>query len=201
MTRRREDPFAYLPFAIPGLFVGLGLILGCGYLVLDRMQGPSPTPPASGHATVSGTIEWAGWRRSAAAGGPAWFLQVRLADDARDFLVAASSLSPAARERLEKAGARQNRGRLPSLEGRTATITVDSSFQERPRPQHPYMQTLQVNGTAIVPRSNPGTAPREPSALFVILNGIGLLAGLGIGSVSLHHLAVCVRHSRQSGAR
>ena len=199
MTRRREDPFAYLPFAIPGLLVGLGLVLGCGYLVFDRMNASSPTPPPSSHATVSGTIEWAGWRRSAAASGPTWFLQIRLADDPRDFLVAASSLSPAARDRLRKAGARQNKGRLPVLEGRRATITVDSSFQKQPRPSHPYMQALRVNGTVITePHSGSAPTSKGPTALALLLSVVGLLTGLGIASVSLHHLAVCVRHGRHA---
>ena len=197
MTRRREDPFAYLPFAIPGLLVGLGLVLGCGYLILDRVNVSSPTPPSSRHATISGTIEWAGWRRSAAAGGPVWFLQIRLAEDPRDFLVAVSSLSPAARDRLQKAGARQERGRLPVFEGRRATITVDSSFQKPPRPNHPYMQALRVDGTIITQApSGSSTESEGPTALFLLLSGTGLLVGLGIASVSMHHIAVCIRYGR-----
>ena len=198
MTRPRGDPFAYLPFAIPGLLTGLGLVLGCGYLALSKMSGAPSTETPPGHATIQGTVEWASWRQSAAPDGPTWFLQVRLADDPRGFLVSASDLSDAFREQQAQSGrARRSRRRLPALEGKKAIIVVDDRFQQRPRPPTPYMKALRIDGTVLVSR-RADSPPQAPNALVVLLLGTGVLVGLGLASVSLHHLAVCVRHARRS---
>lgn len=198
MSRSQEDPFAYLPLTIPGLLIGIGLIFGCGYLALDRTaSGPPVSSPR--HAVIEGPIEWAGWRQSAAPGGPGWFLQIRLADDPRGFLVAATHLSATARTRLGEAGPKRNEGRLPMLEGKDATVVVDSHFQEPPRPNTPYMQALWVSGTPFVSTESPGGGPAGGSTtLGLALLGAGVLLGLGLTSASLHHLAVCARHGRPS---
>jgi len=199
MSRSQEDPFVYLPLTIPGLLVGLGLILGCGYLALDRTDSGPPAPSAR-HAVIEGTIEWAGWRRSATPDGPTWFLQIRLAEDPRGFLVSAAGLSDPARTRLGEAGPKRNQGRLPMLEGKSATVVVDSHFQEPPRPTPPYMQALWVSGTPLVSAKSADGSPEPggPSTLVLALLGAGVLLGLGLTSASLHHLAVCVRHGRPS---
>lgn len=197
MSAQHEPPFAYLPFALPGLLVGFGLILGCGYGVLTRLDDSFSPKAGPGHTTIRGTIEWAGWRQSAAADGPARFLQVRLEGDPRGFLVSTSDLTAAFRER-QVASEQAKRNRLPGLEGKQAVIVVDDHFQERPRPSTPYMKALRINGRTVVPMAPPGSTSGNPGLLTVLLLGGGLLLGIGLTSVSLHHIAVCVRHMRGS---
>jgi hypothetical protein len=198
MTRQHEDPFAYLPIVIPGLLVGLGLVLGGGVLAAAQIDASSPPTAAAGQATIRGTVAWAGWRQSAAADGPAWFLQVRLDGDPRGFLVSASDLTATFRDRHDQSGpARGTRRPLSGLEGKDAVIVVDDRFQERPRPSTPYMQALRIGGTVVAPL-RPDASSEGPSTGFLLLLGAGVLAGLGLTSVSLHHIAVCVRHARRS---
>ena len=191
--RQREDPFAALPFAVAGLLVGIGLSVLCGQIVLDRWAA-NPATRSSGEAVVEGTVEWAGWRKSAHPDGPVWFLQLRLSTDPRGFLVAASDLTEALRAELRRVGPRKNGNRLPSLIGTEATIGMAPRFQERPRPPTPYVRTLQVDGTVVVASgsSREANEPYGPIAVFVI--GVGGLVGLGVTGVSGHHLVLCVRH-------
>jgi hypothetical protein len=57
------------------------------------------------------------------------------------------------------------------------------------------MKALRIDGTVLVSREAGSEAPR---ALVVLLLSAGMLVGMGLASVSLHHLAVCVRHARRS---
>lgn len=197
MSSQRETPLAYLPFALSGLLVGFGLILGCGYGVLTQLDDSFSPEAGPKQATIKGTIDWAGWRQSAAADGPARFLQVRLEEDPRGFLVSPSDLTAAFREH-QAASENAKRSRLPSLEGKQAIIVVDDHFQERPRPSTPYMKGLRINGTTVVSMAPSGSTSGDSGLLAVLLIGGGLLLGIGLTSVSLHHIAVCVRHMRGS---
>lgn len=191
---RHDDPFTVLPFAVAGVIVGVGLSGLCGYLALDRWATP---PVASRHeqAVIEGPIEWAGWRQSAHAEGPVWFLQLRLATDSRGFLVATSDLTDALRERLRQEQPLQNGARLSSLIGIQATIGVAPRFQKRPRSPTPYARTLWIDGTAVVAPGSPSAEADGPYAWIASgLVGVGLLVGFGVASVSAHHLVVCARH-------
>ena len=192
--RQREDPFAALPFAVAGLLVGIGLSVLCGQIVLDRWA-TNPATRTSSEAVVEGTVEWAGWRKSVLSDGPVWFLQLRLSADPRGFLVAASDLPSAFREQLRQAGPRDNGTRLPSLIGAQAAIGLAPRFQERPRPTRPYIQTLRIDGAAIVTSGASSAGADGPSSWIAHgLVGIGLLVGIGVMGVSAHHLVVCVRY-------
>jgi len=185
MTRRSDELFAYAPFAAAGLLVGLGLSVMTGVFAFQRWM---PAPEALGEARVqvAGTVAKAGWRASAR--GPERFLQIRLRDDPRDFLVVASEIPKVVRERWGRAD------RIPHLAGQRAVIVMAARFQERPRPQTPYMLSLRVDDTVIVPLG--GTADPPPPwrrAVVSILLGVGLLVGFALTGVSGHHLVLCLR--------
>jgi hypothetical protein len=186
---RSTDPFSYLPYTVPALFVGVGMLVYAGTVLYDR--APADEGAAPDTVALRGTVEWAGWRHSARGDGPARFLQVRLAGDPRGFLVAAADLSPAVRDRLR----RQARGgRIPALEGGRATVVIDAAFRERPRAARPYLRGLRVDGTTIVRPAGADVPAAEGPGL--LLAGLGLLVGLGVTGACLHHFAVCVRHGR-----
>ena len=190
---QRENPLFAVPFAVAGLLVGVGLSVLCGQFVLDRWTASSA--PSSNQAVIEGPVEWAGWRRSVHADGPVWFLQLRLTTDPRGFLVAASDLPSAFREQLRQAGPRDNGTRLSSLIGAQAAIGLAPRFQERPRPTSPYIQTLRIDGAAIVTSGASSAGADGPSSWIAHgLVGIGLLVGIGVMGVSAHHLVVCVRY-------
>jgi hypothetical protein len=191
---RRDDPFEALPFAVAGLLVGVGLSVLCGTSVLSRWAA-DPESGTSNQAVVEGTVEWAGWRQSAHAEGPVWFLQLRLATDPRGFLVAESALIRTLREQLRQEQPLENGARLSSLIGTQAAISVAPRFQEPPRPSTPYVQTLRIDGTAVVPSGSSSSDADGPHDWIVsVLVGIGMLVGLGVTGVSAHHLVICIRY-------
>lgn len=190
MTRRSDELFAYAPFAAAGLLVGLGLSVLTGVFALQRW---APMPEALGENRVRmvGTITEAGWRASAR--GPERFLQIRLRDDPRDFLVVASDIPKAVRERWGRAD------RLSRLKGGRAVIVMAARFQERPRPPTPYMLGLRVDGTVIVPHGRTADPPPPwRRAIVSILLGAGLLVGLALAGVSGQHLVLCLRAWREA---
>lgn len=190
---RRNDPFAALPFAVVGLIVGLGLSGLCGNALLHRWT--TSAPPSADLVVIEGPVEWAGWRRSRHAEGPVWFLQLRLTTDARGFLVAASDLPGDLQAQLRGAGARRNGKRLSSLIGTQAAIGVAPRFQEAPRPPHPYVRMLRVDGATVVsPNTSSSDADGTYALLASVLVGIGSVVGLAMTGVSAHHLVVCVRY-------
>jgi hypothetical protein len=189
MTRGTDSLIAYAPFAVAGLLVGMGLSVLVGAYMLDRW-GPGADAPGDDRARLTGTVAWAGWRASAR--GPERFLEIRLRDDPRRFLVAASDVPAAVYEQWGRAD------RLPRLEGQQASIVVAARFQERPRPSTPYILSLRVEGTTVVPDQRAAGSPspwREP--VVTVLLGTGLLVGLVLAGVSGHHLAICVRAWRR----
>jgi hypothetical protein len=191
---RRDDPFEALPFAVAGLLVGVGLNVLCGTSALSRWTA-DPGPGMSNQAVVEGTVEWAGWRQSAHAEGPVWFLQLRLTTDPRGFLIAESALIGPLRERLRQEQPLENGAQLSSLIGAQAAIGVAPRFQKPPRPSTPYVQTLRIDGTAVVP-SGPASSDADGPYDWIahVLIGIGMLVGLGVTGVSAHHLVICVRY-------
>lgn len=196
---RRADPFVYLPFAIPGLLVGGVLSVLVGWSILDRWPSRDAEhgQVTSGQVQVEGTVEWAGWRRSARGGGPTWFLQIRLAEDPRGFLVAASDLTADATRQLSAFGEKRNQKRLPLLEGKRAVIGVDAGYRQASRSATPYMQVLRVGETIVVSAAaSTDAASAWPRTIVFVLLGTGLLVGLGLTAVSLHHLIVCARYGR-----
>ncbi|PSQ95559.1 MAG: hypothetical protein BRD55_09990 [Bacteroidetes bacterium SW_9_63_38] len=175
------------------MVVGIGLSVLCGHLALDRWT-LGTAAPSSETVVIEGTVEWAGWRKSAHPDGPVWFLQLRLTTDSRGFLVAAADLSEPFRTQLRRAGPPKNGARLSSLIGTEASIRVAPRFQEPPRLPTPYVRTLRIDGAVVLaPESSPpsnGSSGRMVSVLV----GMGMLVGVGVTGVSVHHLVVCVRH-------
>lgn len=169
-------------------------MLGAAYL-LSGLWSHDPLLDAA-HVALDGTIQEARWRQSAMGSGPAWFLQLRLDGDPRGFIVAASRLSEADRDRFGPPAARSS-NRIPLLEGKRATVVVDSSLQHTPAGLTPYMSALRVDGRRIVSRT--GAAPDPPSpwktSALLLLAGGGLLLGVGLLGASLHHVFLCLRHA------
>ena len=187
-----DDPVALLPMAVAGLLIGAGLAAGSGYGLHLQWSGQARADATAPHATVEGRIAWAGWRASAAGEGPDWYLEVRLADRPRGFLVAAPSLTDTAQARYGPPAA--GRG-ISALSGRRATVVVDSSLLARPA-QHPYLAALRVEGETVVPLGD----EQPPSSPWVdwpvgLLLGVGLLVGVGLVGVSLQHIVVSVQHT------
>lgn len=189
-----SDPAALLPLAVVGLVIGASLALGSGYglhLQWSRGQGASASPA---QVPLEGRIEWAGWRASAVPDGPSWYLEVRLADRPRGFLVAAESLSDWARARFGSPAADQG---IPALTGEQATVVVDSSLLGRPE-RHPYLAALRVDGQTIVPQGGEAGDESMPwirRGLGLLL-GVGVLVGVGVVGASLQHVVVCIRQRR-----
>lgn len=189
MMRRSEELFAYASFAVAGLLVGLGLSVLSGTAAVQRWV-PTPAALEANQVRLAGTVEGAGWRSSAR--GAERFLQIRLRDDPRDFLVVASDVPKAVREWLGRTD------RLSRLEGGRAVIVTAARFQERPRPPTPYMLALHVDGTVIVPHGRAADPPPPWQRTVVsILLGAGLLVGLALVGVSGHHLVLCIRAWRR----
>jgi hypothetical protein len=196
ITNPSDDPFALLPFAVAGIIVGAGLAFGCGYGLYTRWTDEE-TSQSDHHVTVDGQIEWAGWRQSAVGGGPAWYLQVRIAGEDRGFLVSALSLSDQDRSRFGEPGGPAPKQPIPSLIGKQATIVVDSGLSaNNPRP---YLSALRVDGETLVPlhnRSSESTPSWKRVGLGLLL-GLGVFIGTGMLIGSLQHVIVCVRHGRE----
>lgn len=193
-----DDPFALLPFAVAGLIVGIGLALGGGYGLSQQWRATDASGRITEHVEVEGCVEWAGWRQSAVGEGPGWYLQVRLVGDERGFLVAASSIPASQQARLEGADGRARNREVTSLKGKQATIIVDSGLVASPGNLTPYLSALRVEGETIVPlngRTSSSTSLWR-RLVWMLLLGIGLLAGVGLSAASVQHIAVCVRHGR-----
>ncbi len=192
--RSSDDPVALLPFAVAGILVGIGLVVGCGY----GLYGQWTQKGAEQHDRLEGRIEWAGWRRSAAAGGPRWYLQVRIEGDDRGFLAAASEVAKTRRERIgipEPPGSGARRS-IPSLEGRSAVLVVDSALN--PENPTPYLSALRVDGEPVVPldgRAGKASPLWQQMVVWVLL-GLGALTGAGLIGVSGQHVLVSIRHRR-----
>lgn len=189
-----DDPFALLPFAIAGLVVGLALAGGCGYgLYQGRVDRSGDR--WSQHVIRSGAIEWAGWRQSAAGGGPDWYLQVRLAGEDRGFLVGAAEVSAQRRTRYGFAEADGARRSISGLIGKTARLAVDSSLVADSSNRTPYLSALAVAGETVVPlRAETTDAPRWWRLVVQGLFALGVLAGIGLFTSSAQHFVVCLRH-------
>lgn len=188
------DPVAHLPLAVAGIVVGAVLALGSGYALHLQWGEESGSNPSSLHTTLVGITEWAGWRASAVPEGPDWYLEVRLEDRPRGFLVTTDRLSEGVGSQYGSPGANQ---RIPALTGKQATVVVDSTLLARPA-QHPYLSGLRVNGEIIVPEKSGGSdewSAWESSWLGVLL-ALGVLVGLAFLGASLQHAVVCVLQRR-----
>lgn len=184
-----NDPVALLPLAVAGLVIGAGLALGSGYGLHLQWSGRAWVPNSPRHTTIEGRTQWVGWRASAAPEGPDWYLEVRLADHPRGFLVAASGLADPSRFGSPEAG----RG-IPALMGQPATVVVDSSFLSGTG-RHPYLSALRVDGEAIVPLADGASngTPRWLRWVVGLLLGGGVVIGVGVVGVCLQHVLLCVR--------
>jgi hypothetical protein len=195
-----DDPVALLPFAVLGLIVGLGLAAVGGIGLYERWanDGASVAQKA-GHAFLDGRIAEARWRRSAAAGGPDWYLQVRISGDRRGFLVAAQDLPASERARLgfPPGSTGDNRRGISALMDRPATVVVDSSLRRSPGNPTPYLSALRVGGTTVLPLNDAG--PSDPLWRRAALTGlliVSMVAGWSLFGASAHHIRVCLRHRR-----
>jgi hypothetical protein len=158
--------------------------------VLFWFHWPDPSF-SSRYAYVSGTIERAKWVASGAAGGPTQYLQVTIEGDPRGFITSAQSVSGTYREAF-----RDQDPRIPALEGREATIVVDSSLRKSPDTPTPYMLALRVDGGPIAPLDAAEDEAQVGEAQIILLSflGTGMLVGVGLTGGSLQHVYVCFVH-------
>jgi len=195
-----DDPFALLPFAIAGIVLGVVLAGGCGYGLYQWRSADRGGDRWGNHVTFTGPIAWAGWRPSAAADGPDWYLQVRLEDEAHGFLVAASDVPGPLKDRYGfRVTARQARP-ISALMGKGARLAVDSSLVVDATNRTPYLSALQVAGETVVPfrKEAPAPAPLWWRVVLHGLLGLGALVGIGLFSASSQHVVVCLRHRSQT---
>lgn len=193
VMHRRDDAFAFFPVAIAGAVIGLGMMIGGGHFAYDYRTAGNEAHGLSSHAIIEGRVAWAGWRTSAAGGGPDRFLQFRLENDPRGFLVAADDLSSADRKRFKRS--HSNDDEVPTLTGATVVVAVDSALLDE---ETPYIAGLRVGGTTIIPaRRDPSDSMHgwTPPALLT-LYWICALVGVGILGASVQHIIVCVRYWR-----
>lgn len=198
---RPADPFSYLPLALPGVIVGLGLIAGSGGLFLKQWSPSDAASADSAHTAIRGHVERADWVASAADRGPSLYLRLRIDTDPRSFIVSERSLAAPGRNRIEGLErARAGSGSvIPALAGRSATVVVDSSLRKTPDSVSPYMSALRVDGTVLVPLGtrNVNTTPVWVRRVQLLSLGLGTLLGLVIFGASVQHLSVCLRYWRE----
>lgn len=190
---RSDDPYTLLPLAFAGIVVGLVMTAVFGDLGYDQLNTGEGTSASPKYAEIEGPIAWAGWRTSAVAQGARWFLQIRIEDDHRGYIVAAEDVPETGQARFGSPGSEKDT--LSELVGKPVAVTIDSSLLEE---ETPYMAGLSVGGEPIISADDGSESPSVwiRSAL-VIGYGMGTLMGLGILGASVQHVVVCVRHWRR----
>jgi hypothetical protein len=188
---RRDDAVAYFPVAIAGAVLGLGMMVGCGYVAYKHEMAGGDADEDPSYAMIEGRVAWAGWRTSAVREGPNRFLQIRFEDDHRGFLVDARDLPRAHRRRFERSGAGDDE--ILGLIGVTATVAVDSALLNE---ETPYMSGLRVGGETVIPVHGGRADSSTRSMALLLLYWGGTLLGVALLGASVQHMVVCVRYWR-----
>lgn len=189
-----RSPFAYLHFAVMGLLVGLGIATGSGIRLQDQWRHGGEKA-VSDYVAVQGRITKAQWRRSAAPDGPNWYLQVWVEGDDRGFLIAERDLSTSSLETVGVSEARD--APISELVGREGVVYLDSALVDS---STPYLSALQIEGRFVGPSKQAAVSMFSSSSQWgvALFWGAGMLLGVGLLGVSVHHLVVCLRYWRRN---